>query len=172
MTDLEKVKAELPPLPPYDYYVTLENGDDYGCWSRETMREYAIASLSLLSEGAAQPEFTDMGRAALLNVLWHHQGHNSPVGQPIRFAIGMGRDDRLSDEQIAAAKRFGDLSAQRDAEQERKDAERLEACSERLDNLLHATKMPMPAELHVRALTEAIAMIKSEIDAALAAKEF
>lgn len=56
------------------------------------------------------PEFTDTGRAALLWVLWHHQGLGSPVGQPIRFALGMGRFDRLSDEQLIEAKRWGDLN--------------------------------------------------------------
>ena len=31
------------------------------------------------------PDFTDTARAALLWVLWHHQGGSSPVGQPIRW---------------------------------------------------------------------------------------
>ena len=52
------------------------------------------------------PDFTDTARAALLWVLWHHQGANSPVGQPIRFALGMGRDDRLEPHQIAEAKQW------------------------------------------------------------------
>lgn len=52
------------------------------------------------------PEFTDWGRAALLWVLWHHQGGSSEVGQPIRFALGMGQFDHLSDHQIAEAKRW------------------------------------------------------------------
>jgi hypothetical protein len=51
-------------------------------------------------------EFTDSARAALLWVLWHHQGGNSPVGQPLRFALGMGAHDRLSDHQIDEAKRW------------------------------------------------------------------
>lgn len=49
---------------------------------------------------------TEGQRAALLWVLWHHQGGNSPVGQPIRTVLGMGRFDRLTDEQIAAAKEW------------------------------------------------------------------
>lgn len=36
------------------------------------------------------PDFTDTARAALLWVLWHHQGGSSDIGQPIRFALGMG----------------------------------------------------------------------------------
>lgn len=53
---------------------------------------------------AAEPEFTDTSRAALLWVLWHHQGGSSPVGQAVRFALGMGQHDRLSEAQLAAAK--------------------------------------------------------------------
>jgi len=55
------------------------------------------------------PDFTDTARAALLWVLWHHQGGNSPVGQPIRFALGMGQHDRLNEHQLAEAKRWGRL---------------------------------------------------------------
>lgn len=55
------------------------------------------------------PEFTDTARAALLWVLWHHQGASSPVGQPIRFALGMGQHDRLEPHQLAEAKRWEGL---------------------------------------------------------------
>jgi hypothetical protein len=55
-------------------------------------------------------EFTDTARCALLWVLWHHQGGSSPVGQPIRYALGMGAHDRLSEAQIADAKRWAELS--------------------------------------------------------------
>lgn len=52
------------------------------------------------------PDFTDTARAAIAWVLWHHQGGSSPVGQPLRFALGMGQHDRLTDRQVAEAKRF------------------------------------------------------------------
>lgn len=55
------------------------------------------------------PEFSDSARAALLWVLWHHQGGSSPIGQPIRFALGIGQHERLSDWQVAEAKRWGEL---------------------------------------------------------------
>ena len=55
-------------------------------------------------------------RAALLWVLWHHQGAGSPIGQPIRRQLGMGRHDKLSLEQYAAARRFASLG-EADAEQ-------------------------------------------------------
>jgi hypothetical protein len=56
----------------------------------------------------AEPEFTDTARNALLWVLWHHQGGSSPVGQAIRFALGMGQFDRLSTEQVARAKSWAE----------------------------------------------------------------
>ena len=59
----------------------------------------------------ADPEFTDTARSALLWVLWHHQGASSKVGQPLRFALGMGAHDRLSDSQVAEAMRWGELHA-------------------------------------------------------------
>lgn len=40
-----KLEPELPEPPPYDYYVTLANGDDYGCWSRATIRAYALSAI-------------------------------------------------------------------------------------------------------------------------------
>jgi len=52
------------------------------------------------------PDFTDTARAAIAWVLWHHQGGGSPVGQPLRYSLGMGQHDRMTDPQIAEAKRF------------------------------------------------------------------
>lgn len=43
----------------------------------------------------------DGARAALLYALYHHQGGSSPVGQTARHALGIGRFDRLTTEQIA-----------------------------------------------------------------------
>lgn len=55
------------------------------------------------------PEFTDTARAALLWVLWHHQGASSKVGQPIRFALGMGQHEHLNHHQVTEAKRWESL---------------------------------------------------------------
>ncbi len=52
------------------------------------------------------PEFTDTARSALLWVLWHHQGGSSPVGQPIRYALGMDAHEHLSAHQVQEAKRW------------------------------------------------------------------
>lgn len=52
------------------------------------------------------PEFTDTARSALCWVLWHHQGASSEVGQAMRFALGMGATDRMSDVRVAEAKRW------------------------------------------------------------------
>lgn len=54
------------------------------------------------------PEFTDTARAAIAWVLYHHQGGSSPVGQPLRFALGMGAHDPLPDWRIAEAKRYAE----------------------------------------------------------------
>ena len=56
------------------------------------------------------PDFTDTSRAALLWVLWHHQGGSSPVGQPIRFALGMDAHARLNETQVAEAKRWAAMT--------------------------------------------------------------
>jgi hypothetical protein len=50
------------------------------------------------------PDFTDSARAAIAWVLYHHQGGSSPVGQPLRFALGMGAGESLPDWRIAEAK--------------------------------------------------------------------
>ncbi len=52
----------------------------------------------------ADPEFTDTARAALMWVLWHHQGGSSQTGQAVRFALGMGQFDRMTADQVAQAK--------------------------------------------------------------------
>jgi hypothetical protein len=52
-------------------------------------------------------EMSRESRALLLNVLWHHQGGSSPVGQPLRKLLGIGQHDHLTDEQISEAKRVG-----------------------------------------------------------------
>lgn len=56
------------------------------------------------------PEFTDNARSALMWVLWHHQGGSSPVGQPIRYALGMGRHDPMNEIQVQEAKRWAALT--------------------------------------------------------------
>ncbi|MEY4416721.1 MAG: hypothetical protein RIQ53_4014 [Pseudomonadota bacterium] len=73
-------------------------------------------NLFLLALDAAAPvapqaapdddEFTVTAREALAWVLWHHLGGCSPIGQPIRFALGMGQHERMSELQIEGAKRW------------------------------------------------------------------
>lgn len=45
--------------------------------------------------------------SALLWTLWHHQGGSSHIGQPIRKLLGIGQHERMTDEQIKQAKKFG-----------------------------------------------------------------
>lgn len=49
-------------------------------------------------------EMSRHSRAMLLNVLWHHQGGSSEVGQPIRVLLGIGQHDHLTEEQVSEAK--------------------------------------------------------------------
>lgn len=80
--------------------------------STECDELYAAIS-ALAAQGGGEemsPDFTDTARSALLWVLWHHQGASSPVGQPIRFALGMGSFDDLTDWHIRQAKRWEAIS--------------------------------------------------------------
>jgi hypothetical protein len=43
-------------------------------------------------------------RAMLLNVLWHHQGGSSIVGQAMRSLLNMGQFDDMNEQQVAEAK--------------------------------------------------------------------
>lgn len=72
------------------------------CHDAQRYRDFAADLLSARAQPTPpavveptelSPDFTDTARAALLWVLWHHQGGSSPVGQPIRFALGMGKHD-------------------------------------------------------------------------------
>ena len=85
------------------------------CHDAQRYRDFAADLLSARAQPTPpavaeptelSPDFTDTARAALLWVLWHHQGGSSPVGQPIRFALGMGKHDRLNEHQLAEAKRW------------------------------------------------------------------
>lgn len=95
------------------------------CWDtaayptlQDAMREVVNhAQCSVCAPAAEQaepvemsPDFTDTARAALLWVLWHHQGGSSPVGQPIRYALGMGAHEHLNAEQVRAAKRWAAIT--------------------------------------------------------------
>ena len=95
-------------------YLASDSGwDDYGIYRDDAEARYRalpdrIRALAATPAQAVEmsPEFTDTARAAIAWVLWHHQGGSSPVGQPLRFALGMGQHDRMTDQQIAEAKRF------------------------------------------------------------------
>lgn len=60
--------------------------------------------------------FTDTARMALLWVLWHHQGGSSPVGQPLRFALGMDAHERLNEHQVKEAQQWATLTRSTTAE--------------------------------------------------------
>ena len=119
LSQLEAVLALIPERSASFVEEDFTTHEDGATWTKEH-GQYLAAAANLIRDhaetlrallGAADgvevsPEFTDTGRAALLSVLWRHQGASSAVGQPIRFALGMGQHDRLSDWQVAEAKRW------------------------------------------------------------------
>ena len=103
-------------VPTYQQVVAAWNAqaDEHNQWDalgEDEKIEWAMACANAAPPAVVEPlelspDFTDTARAALLWVLWHHQGESSPVGQPIRFALGMGQHDRLNEHQLAEAKRW------------------------------------------------------------------
>ena len=49
--------------------------------------------------------------AALCYVLWNHQGDSSTIGQQIRPLLGLGQHDRMTEDQVRAAKMQRDAIA-------------------------------------------------------------
>lgn len=102
--------------PTYQQVIDAWNAqaDEHNQWSElgeDEKVEWAVACAKTTPPAVVEPpelspDFTDTARAALLWVLWHHQGGSSPVGQPIRFALGMGQHDNLNEHQLAEAKRW------------------------------------------------------------------
>lgn len=76
----------------------------FGDWNRRTPAPAANGPGEAVMGTAQQQPTGDDVRAALLFCLWHHQGGSSEIGQPIRFALGIGQYEPLTDEQLAIAK--------------------------------------------------------------------
>jgi hypothetical protein len=83
---------------------------------RDVMRERAAVDATMRELCGNEAPFTNTSRAALLWVLWHHQGGSSPVGQPLRFALGMDSDVPLNDSQIREAQQWAKLTRSTTAE--------------------------------------------------------
>lgn len=74
--------------------------------------EMARAEVAAKQPSAPEPvALSPHSRAMLLNVLWHHQGGSSAVGQPLRSILGIGQHDHLDAEQVNEAKRIDGLLA-------------------------------------------------------------
>lgn len=74
------------------------------CKIRSTMTPNEIADCLLAA--APSRDAQEAKDAALLWALYHHQGASSNIGQPIRTVLGIGRFERLSDEQVKRAQKF------------------------------------------------------------------
>lgn len=107
-TELKRIAHELRAYnPAADEY---KGKHIHGVWAREI--DAVLVALSDAAQAPVEmsPEFTDSARAALVWVLYHHQGGSSPVGQPIRFALGMGAHDPLTPSQIGEALKLAEAS--------------------------------------------------------------
>lgn len=91
----------------------LTEDEAIAAWNRRAEVGRLAAQAAPTEE--VSPEFTDTARAALLWVLWHHQGASSKVGQPIRFALGMGSHDALNEYQVREAHRWEAIAPTQDA---------------------------------------------------------
>jgi len=102
---------EGPVLPFSPYIMCNWSGPEMEAKQCQTIYT-ADQMLAMYAQGKAEggeemsPEFTDTARSALAWILWHHQGAHSDIGQAIRFALGMGQFERMSDSRIAEAKRW------------------------------------------------------------------
>ena len=101
---------------------------------REALQEARAAAPAPVSEPSPDREqvgeaagLSYQSRALLLNVLWHHQGGSSTVGQPIRTMLGIGQYDHLTEEQLSEAKRIEGMLAWHEAP----DALPFRECGER-----------------------------------------
>ena len=60
-------------------------------------------------EPSQQQPISEDVKSCLLFSLFHHQGSHSKIGQPIRYALGIGKFDELNDEQLSIAMRVQSL---------------------------------------------------------------
>ena len=117
LLDTAKWMAELEGQEPvawvYDWQAPEGLIKDWVETNRDEIPEYANNIRPIYAHpvpAEMSPDFTDTARAALLWVLWHHQGGSSPVGQPIRYALGMDAHEHLSKHQVQEAKRWAALT--------------------------------------------------------------
>ena len=120
---LSAAPAVPPPIdnrfvaPGCEQFGTRADAESLLAMLRTTLNEYMrLAAPAPAVPDEMSPEFTDTARNALLWVLWHHQGGSSAVGQPIRFALGMDAHERLSEHQIAQAKKWAAATGSTTAE--------------------------------------------------------
>lgn len=109
--ELEKLGVTLA-SPQYPDTKAEENSRRLtACWnacegiSTENL-EYSLPVKELVQQCNEAIWQRDELLAALLWVLWHHQGGSSDTGQPIRKLLGIGQHDRLTDDQLRLAKSF------------------------------------------------------------------
>lgn len=106
------------------YETTLATGRYAGYENGPLCEVRALFAAAPAPVSAPSPDREQVGEALglsyqscalLLNVLWHHQGGSSTVGQPIRTMLGIGQYDHLTEEQLSEAKRIEGMLAWHEA---------------------------------------------------------
>ena len=147
----------------------LRNGEEPSKADRIAIRAIIAALTRQEARQEVSPEFTDSARAALAWALFHHQGGISPVGQAIRFALGMGQHEQLPEWRIAEAKQWaaqtGATTAQFHVQQEAQGTVACKRarvvgwwncdCAECREHAKQNTIATPPAPVDVRAKVEA-----------------
>ena len=101
-----------PKLIRRDGWIVCEKcGGSYGAATPEAIAHLTAPPAPDPAGRVDLSEVPDQTRGLLLNLLWHHQGGGSVIGQTIRRMCGIGQHDRLTDEQVSEAKRIEGLIA-------------------------------------------------------------
>ena len=117
MMNIEQLAIEHELMDNIELYGEFKDNEMLLKARREKLKKleaFAKAYAQQQSEPVAwqqQPTSEDV-KSALLFCLWHHQGHNSKIGQPIRRALGIMPTEIMTDEQCEIARRVQSLFTQ------------------------------------------------------------
>ncbi|HHQ6589197.1 TPA: DUF551 domain-containing protein [Serratia fonticola] len=104
---------------------SIERGDVREVWPNGEHNKAGKLSIAPLFTGPQA--LPDEIKQVLLWALWHHLGGCSDIGQPIRKFLGIGANERLTDEQLITAKAYPASVAEK-----RVISDSWIACSERM----------------------------------------
>jgi len=117
MTEIEELRARVEALQALTHELqTMHNTavdwrmeQDHRLNLLEAAMPRALEPMTEVREFIPAPVTHDLANTApLLWVLWNHLGGSSPIGQPIRQYLGMDQFERMTEDQIQAAKQYRD----------------------------------------------------------------